>query len=124
MSRTLGYVWAAPVTACGLVLAGLIRLSGGTVTRRGGVIEASGGVAGRFLRRGAAACLGHVILARDAECLERSREHEMFHVRQFERGGPLLLPAYWLTAAWLRLRGYDPYLDHPLEPSVEEDGSA
>ena len=60
--------------------------------------------------------LGHVILARDADCLERSRAHELFHVRQFEWWGPLLLPAYWAVSAWLLWRGYHPYLDHPLEP--------
>ena len=60
--------------------------------------------------------LGHVVLARDAACLARSRPHELVHVRQYERWGPLLLPAYWLIGAWLWCRGYHPYLDHPLEP--------
>jgi hypothetical protein len=86
------------------------------------VVEAWGGAVGwllrggRLRRGGAAAALGHVILARDAACLDRSRPHELAHVRQYERWGPLLLPAYWLAGAWLRARGYDPYLDHPLEP--------
>lgn len=60
--------------------------------------------------------VGHVILAWDVECMARSRAHELFHVRQYERWGPLLLPAYWLVSVWLRWRGYDPYLDHPFEP--------
>jgi hypothetical protein len=63
--------------------------------------------------------LGHVILARDADCLARSRLHEMGHVRQFERWGPFFLPVYWLIAAWLSWRGYHPYLDHPLEHAAD-----
>lgn len=120
--RLVGYLWAFPVTAAGLLLALVAALSGGSAHWRGGVVEVSGGLVGRMLRGnrlwrgGAAMTLGHVILARDADCLERSRRHEAVHVRQFERWGPLLLPAYWLVGAWLWCRGYHPYLDHPLEP--------
>jgi hypothetical protein len=68
---------------------------------RDGVIEAHGGLLSFVLRRvvplrgGASAMtLGHVVLGRDAGCLERTRAHERAHVRQFERWGPLFLPAY------------------------------
>lgn len=120
--RSLAYLWAFPVTMIGLPLALLAALTGGSVRLQGGVIEACGGVVGWLLRGGrlwqggAAMTLGHVILARDAECLARSRSHEWFHVRQFERWGPLLPLVYWLVGAWLGCRGYHPYLDHPLEP--------
>jgi hypothetical protein len=120
--RPISYLWAFPVTAVGLLLALVAVLSGGSIRLRDGVAEVSGGLVGRLLRGnrfwrgGAAMTLGHVILARDGECLERSRAHEVCHVRQFERWGPLLLPVYWLVGAWLRCRGYHPYLDHPLEP--------
>jgi hypothetical protein len=120
--RWIGYVWAFPVTAVGLCLALVAAASGGTLHLREGVVEVAGGLVGfllrgnRHLRGGAAMCLGHVILARDAECLERSRSHELYHVRQFERWGPFLLPVYWMLAFWLWCRGYDPYLDHPFEP--------
>jgi hypothetical protein len=120
--RLVGYVWAFPVTLLGLLLGLLAALSGGSVQLRGGVVEVCGGVVswllrdGRFRPGGAAMALGHVILARDAECLVRSRSHELAHVRQFEQWGPLLLPVYWLVSAWLWCRGYHPYLDHPLEP--------
>jgi hypothetical protein len=109
-------LWAGPVTAIGLALALLAAASGGRVQLRHGVVEAWGGVLRTLLTGGAAMALGHVILARNAECLERSRPHEMVHVRQYERWGPMLLPAYWLVGAWLWLRGYHPYLDHPWEP--------
>lgn len=120
--RLVGYLWALPVTLVGLVAALTVVVTGGRIRVRAGVVEAWGGAAGWLLRGGrhraggAAAALGHVILARNADCLERSRAHELCHVRQYERWGPLLLPAYWLVAAWLRCRGYHPYLDHPLEP--------
>jgi hypothetical protein len=120
--RVVGYLWAFPVTLLGLLLALLAAMSGGSVRLRAGVVEACGGLVGRLLggswfhSGGAAMALGHVVLARDAECLARSRAHELAHVRQFERWGPLLLPVYWSVAAWLWYRGYHPYLDHPLEP--------
>jgi hypothetical protein len=85
------------------------------------VVESWGGVVGWLLRGnhlwrgGAAMALGHVILARDRACLERSGPHEHAHIRQFERWGMLLPPAYLLVAWWLARKGYDPYLDHPFE---------
>jgi hypothetical protein len=117
--RLIGYLWAFPITAVGLLLAVGAVLSGGSMRSRGGVVEVSGGLVAWLLRGnhlwqgGAAMALGHVIFARDAECLERSRAHEMCHVHLFERWGPLLLPMYWLVGAWLWCRGYHPYLDHP-----------
>jgi hypothetical protein len=120
--RLIGYLWAFPMTAFGLFLALGAVLSGGSTRCRDGVVEVTGGMVGFLLRGnrlwwgGAAMSLGHVILARDAGCMERSRSHEMCHVRQFERWGLLLLPVYWFVAAWLWYKGCHPYLDHPLEP--------
>lgn len=121
MIRLLGYLWALPVTCVGLCFALLAALSGGRIRVQDGIVEAQGGwVAhwlrgGRLSRGGAALALGHVILARDRECLDRSRAHEQIHVRQFARWGPLLLPVAFLIGRWLALRGYDPHLDHPFE---------
>jgi hypothetical protein len=120
MRRAVAYLWALPNTVVGLLLAMVAIVTGGSVELRQGVVEARGGLLRRILRGGAATALGHVILARNAECLERSRSHELTHVRQFERWGPLLLPAYWAIALWLKLRGLDPYLDHPFERVVSD----
>ncbi|MFO0912962.1 MAG: hypothetical protein U0795_08390 [Pirellulales bacterium] len=126
--RLVGYAWALPVTLIGMGVAVIAAGTGGGLRLRSGIIEAWGGLPGRFLRGGrlhsggAAATLGHVIIARDTACLERSRQHELAHVRQYERWGVFLLPVYWLVAAWLRMRGYDPYLDHPLEPPPQSMG--
>jgi hypothetical protein len=59
--------------------------------------------------------LGHVILGRNQECLEYSRDHEHVHVRQYERWGPFMLPAYLGSSLVLYFRGLDPYLDNPFE---------
>jgi hypothetical protein len=127
--RFLVYLWASPVTLLGLSAGIGALLSGGSMRWRAGVCEAYGGLLGLLLRGsrrfpgGAAMTLGHVILARDSECLERSRLHERFHVRQFECWGPLLLPVYWVVGLWLRIRGCDPYLDHPFEPPLPDEAS-
>jgi hypothetical protein len=75
-----------------------------------------------LLRRGTlpaagveALTLGHVVLGRDRRCLERCREHERVHVAQYERWGPLFLPAYLLSSLWLLATGRDPYRDNPFE---------
>ena len=120
--KLLGYLWASPVTLVGLVFALLAAVTGGVVQLRSGIVEVSGGLVGQLLRGcrlyrgGAAITIGHVVLARDAECLERSRSHELVHVQQFERWGLFLLPAYWAIGMVLWIRGLDPYLDHPMEP--------
>jgi hypothetical protein len=96
-------------------------LRGGQIERRNGVVLVTGGQVPFLLRGfrnlsgGAAMTLGHVIFARDQQCLNKSLNHELVHVRQFERWGPFCLPASWAIALWLRLRGFDPYLDHPFE---------
>lgn len=121
MTRLLKYAWAGPVTTFGLFLGLLAAISGGRLQFRGGVAEVSGGFVAwllrgnRFWRGGAAVALGHVILARDAATLEGSRPHELAHVRQFERWGVFLLPAYVLVGWWLAWKGYDRYLDNPFE---------
>jgi hypothetical protein len=125
LNRCALYGWAFPATAVGLLLVVLALLSGGRATVIQGVIEAHGGLVATLLRRwllipAAALTLGHVILGRDATCLERSRRHEHVHVRQYERWGPLMLPIYLTVSLVLYLRGFDPYLDNPFEREAFE----
>ena len=121
----LRYLWALPATMVGLILAFAAGLTGGTVRVREGIIVVIGGFAAMLLypswfrRGGAAMTLGHVIIARDAQCLNQSWNHERHHVRQFEKWGLFLIPTYWLVSFVLRFRGYDPYLDNPFEPPPE-----
>ena len=91
-----GYVWAGPNSLVGLV--------GGLTTRslpvrwRGVLLfeDADGGLA-RFLRwRGfAAITLGHVIVT-NRPLSDEILAHELAHVAQAERWGPLYYPAYLL----------------------------
>ncbi len=124
--QILRYTWALPATAIGLLFVPLAWLSGGKVAIVQGVVEIQGGLVRSALRRvplfGAAAAmtLGHVILGQDRSCLDRSREHEHVHVRQYERWGPLFLPLYLGSSLWLYLRGFNPYLDNPFEREAYE----
>jgi hypothetical protein len=106
----------------GLLFVPAAWLSGGKVRFVQGAVEIHGGLVGVLLRQrlpgvgsAAAMTLGHVILARDQDCLDQSRRHEHVHIRQYERWGPLMLPLYLLTSGILYLRGLDPYLDNPFE---------
>ena len=38
--------------------------------------------------------LGHTVVGRSDRALDVTREHERVHVRQYERWGPLMGPAY------------------------------
>jgi hypothetical protein len=107
--RLLAYLWAAPLSAGGLLL-GLSSGSRPTV-REGVVVFANaGGFAGAVLRkrRFAAAALGHVVIAA-REPSAAIFAHELVHVRQAERLGPLLGPLY------LKLLVVYGYARHPLE---------
>jgi hypothetical protein len=113
--RLLAYLWAAPNSLLGLLLA-VSALGRGSIRLHAGSIEAAGGGLAWVLGSWAdAITLGHVILARDADRLAHWREHERRHVRQYEWLGPLFLPAYFGLALYTQLRGRHPYRDHPLE---------
>lgn len=132
LGRCLRYVWAFPVTAVGLLFVPAACLTGGGVRVIRGAVEVHGGLAARFIRSGLAAfgpvaaiTLGHVILGLDRACLDRAREHEHVHVRQYERWGVFLPPAYLLTSLVLYVRGRDPYGDNPFErEAYAGDGQA
>jgi hypothetical protein len=89
-----GYLWAGPNSLVGL--AGGLSTRSRPVRWRGVLLfeDASGGLA-RFLRwRGfAAITLGHVIVT-NRPLDDRLLAHELEHVAQHERWGPLYYPAY------------------------------
>jgi hypothetical protein len=123
------YAWALPTTAVGLIAAALTLLTGGRVRRHTGVLEAHGGFSAFALRRlvplpgGASAMtLGHVVIARDPACHDRTRTHERVHVRQCERWGPFFFPAYLLASLYLLIRRKDAYHDNPFEREAYEKG--
>ncbi|HEX6791260.1 MAG TPA: hypothetical protein VF247_08120 [Candidatus Krumholzibacteria bacterium] len=122
MHRVARYAWSLPNSAPGAVLAAVAVATGGRAGVVRGVLEAHGGVVSFILHRmvplrgGASAMtLGHVVLGRDAGCLERTRAHERVHVRQCEAWGPFFIPAYLLASVLAAVRGRHFYRDNPFE---------
>lgn len=109
----LRYAWAAPWTLVGL----LLGLAAGGAQRVDGCVECAGGVLGRLLaaRRIEAVTLGHVILGATPRALAAWRRHEHVHVRQYERWGPLFVPAYCANALLQWMLGRDPYRHNRFE---------
>jgi hypothetical protein len=125
--RALAYIWAFPATGIGLLLVLLGAMKGGSVRIVDGVVEAHGGIITHLLKKGlpllgypAALTLGHVVIGFDAVCLDKSREHERVHVKQYERWGPFFIPAYLIVSLVLHLRGRDAYNDNPFEKEAVE----
>jgi hypothetical protein len=121
MTGALAYVWAAPATALGLVFA-LLALRGGQIAIIDGVLEVHGpllrwALAHLTAVRGGVTAItfGHVVLGHDGQALESTRTHERVHVAQYERWGPLFIPAYAAASLWAFLRGGDFYLDNSFE---------
>ena len=114
-------LWASPNSAVGLFVGAIAWFGGARFVRRQGCIEIHGGLVTWILKKmlppgGAAALtIGHVIWGQSAESLDVCRAHEHVHVRQYERWGPLFLPAYLACSAWLWWRGKDAYRDNPFE---------
>lgn len=119
--RYARYAWALPYTLVGLLAGAVLLLGGGKAFRRHGTVEFAGGRIGRWLQRiqrgrsFSAMTLGHVILAVDDLVLDDLRAHEHVHVRQYERWGPLFVPAYLLSSLLQWLRGRDPYRENHFE---------
>jgi hypothetical protein len=118
----LARLWAGPTTLLGIAAA-LASLS---LPRRSGPVllcRSSRGFARWFLlRRGYhAIALGHLVLMVD-EASPDLLPHEMVHVRQSERWGPLFIPAYLAAMLLLRVRGRDPYRDNPFEVEARREG--
>lgn len=115
-TRALAYVWASPVTAVGL----LVGLASGVRPEcREGVVlfPRAAGISGALLRRRgfAATALGHVVVA-TGEPSRALFAHELVHVHQAERLGPLFPPLYGLL--WLAYG----YARHPMERAARLGG--
>ncbi|MEM1446497.1 MAG: hypothetical protein AAGF84_10600 [Planctomycetota bacterium] len=122
------YAWASPNTLLGLAIALLAVCSGGRLKAYRGVLEAHGGFASWVLRHGVplrggalALTLGHVVLGIDAHALHITRDHERIHVAQYERWGPLFLPAYVFASLIALFRGQPPYRGNRFEREAYEN---
>lgn len=123
---SLRHAWAAPTTAIGLVVASLAVVRG-RIAWVDGVLEAQGPLLRAVLTRlplpggVSAMTLGHVVVARDAAALERTRSHERVHVRQYECWGPFFVPAYVVASLWALARGGHFYFDNRFERAAERE---
>lgn len=117
--QLIRYLWAAPGTLLGAVLALPLLISGGRVARHSGVLEVCAPTRLASQRSDLfafdAITFGHVVLARDGACHNALREHERAHVRQYEVWGLFFLIAYPLECAFQWLRGRHPYRDNRFE---------
>jgi hypothetical protein len=124
--RILAILWALPYTLLGLSLGALGLCTGGRAQIRRGVVEFYGGGVQWFLQHfpgeqfPLALTLGHTVLGRTAAALDIARDHELVHVRQFERWGPLMGPAYVGCSLVLWLMRRRPYRDNPFEREAYE----
>jgi hypothetical protein len=116
---TLAYLWVAPVTLFGLILAIIAYWLGASVKRRFGVMEVAGNSRTPLLRklssRFDAITIGHVILGRNHGTLTRYRSHEHVHVRQYERWGVLFPILYVLASFRALVTGKRFYWDNVFE---------
>jgi len=121
LAAVLAILWASPYTLFGLLVGAIGLCTGGKVRIRGRALEFYGGAAGRLLAHlpGVAGAMaitfGHTVLGRTAAALDVCRRHELVHVRQYERWGPLFGPAYLLCSLTMWLRGKHAYQDNPFE---------
>jgi hypothetical protein len=126
--KTLGIIWASPYTLFGLCLGGIGLCTGGRARIRGYTVEFYGGGVKWLVTRlphgqfTLAFTLGHTILGQSDSSLDIARDHEMVHVRQFERWGPLMGPAYLLSSLFLWITGRRPYYDNPFEREAYDEG--
>ena len=122
IQRALIYLWVLPTSCVGLLFLPFVRMTGGGCQVVDGVLELYGGIVEKFLcnwtllEGGASAMtLGHVVLGRDREALDWSRDHERVHVRQCERWGGLFIPLYVASSIIALFRGREPYRENVFE---------
>lgn len=121
LRQMLNYLWAAPCTAVGLLLAGAVCLSGGSARRVQGVLEvALRDTPHRSPLPFNAITFGHVVLGTDPATLAAVRAHEQVHVRQYERWGIFFFVAYPAASLVQWLRGRRPYWENPFEVEARE----
>ena len=114
------FLWTGPWSLVGLVLA--LTFDSRRITH--GVLLAEGARWPRRLGwRYRAVTLGHVVLCVD-EADERLLDHELVHVRQYERWGPLFVPVYAAASVVAKARGGRAYADNHFEAAARASAGA
>lgn len=121
MKAFLRYLWAAPITVLGLILAVAAWGRGAHLAAKNGVLEVWGAPVARIVSRlprvlqFEAITFGHVVFAQSGSLMDEWRAHERAHVRQYERWGVFFWPAYAIASVIAYLRGGDAYVDNYFE---------
>jgi hypothetical protein len=125
--RAVQWLWALPLTLCGLPIWLCMRffkqkhcVAHIYHAQAAILFVAIGGPAQWLLRRhpfGAmdAMVVGCCVFAQDQDAYDRTLAHEMVHVQQGLRWGPLFPLAYALASAWAHCRGGCAYADNVFE---------
>ncbi len=114
--RWLRILWAAPYSLLGII----IGLTFESRRRERGVLLFEGARwPSRLGWRYRAITFGHVVL-----CVDRidddTFEHELVHVRQYERWGPLFVPVYAIAALSALVSGGHPYRVNVFERAARD----
>lgn len=123
------YLWPLVWSTVGLVCALPAMVLGARCHWHQGVLEVCGGRLQSWCGalppalRFEAITLGHVVLGLGAADLSAVRAHERVHVAQYERWGPLFVPAYLAESAWQWLRGRHPYHHNRFERAAYRPAS-
>jgi hypothetical protein len=125
--KVLRILWASPYSMLGVCVGLLGCATGGKMRLRDSALEFYGGGTRWMVRhlplgaRTAGITLGHVILGQEDQMLVEIGDHERIHVRQFERWGPLMGPAYLLASLWAWWRGDNAYWDNAFEKEAYQE---
>ena len=129
LRKIAAVLWASPYSMIGLTIGFIGVLFGGRFRIVGPAIEFYDGGIKWFVHRlphgqfTLALTLGHVILGQTDASIAISRKHEAVHVAQYERWGPFMLPAYFLSSCYVYFTGKRFYRDNPFErEAYDQDG--
>lgn len=115
----MAYVWALPWSIVGALI-------GLTFKRRrvlGGILLCEGASWPRRLGwRYRAITLGHVVLCVD-DIDDHTWAHELVHVRQYARWGPLFVPAYLIASLIAITKRRHPYRDNHFEIAARNEAA-
>lgn len=117
VARAGRLAWAAPASLLGLLLSPFFARRS---VVRGVVLCEEAAWPRRLGWRYRAITFGHVVLSVD-ELDTPTLDHELVHVRQYERWGVLLWPAYLGASAWAKVRGGNAYWDNHFERRARGD---